>query len=62
MEILVPTIACQGCVDTLISAITKLDATAVVSGDPVSKKLQVTSTLSLNDIKQVIANAGHTPA
>jgi len=62
MEISVPTIACQGCVDTLVSAITKLDDTAVVQGDLVNKKLQITSTLSIDEIKQAIANAGHTPA
>ncbi len=62
MEIVVPTIACQGCIDTLVKAITQLDKNAVVTGDVVTKKLQVNSTLDIAEIKLAIASTGHTPA
>ena len=59
MNITVPTIACEGCIDTLTQAIQKLDATAVVKGDIPSKSLSIQTQASEADIKAAITNVGH---
>jgi|YNPMSStandDraft_2_1061718.scaffolds.fasta_scaffold28146_2 copper chaperone len=59
MEITVPTIVCQGCIDNLAKAISELDSNAVITGDVANKKLQVRSTLDIEQIKSVITSTGH---
>jgi copper chaperone len=59
MNITVPTIACEGCIDTIIKAIHKLDATAVVNGDVASKRLSIQTQANDAEIKAAITKAGH---
>ncbi|MFN3927529.1 MAG: copper chaperone [Pseudanabaenaceae cyanobacterium] len=59
MEISVPTIACQGCIDTLTKAIQTADPSAIVIGDVPNKKITVTSSKSLEELKVIITSTGH---
>lgn len=59
MNITVPTIACEGCIDAISKAIHKLDATALVKGDPASKMLSIQTQVSEADIKAAITQVGH---
>ena len=59
MNITVPTIACEGCIDTITKAIHQLDAAAVVKGDIPSKSLAIETQASEAEVKAAIAKVGH---
>lgn len=61
-QVVVPSIVCGGCVDTLIKAVTKLDPGATVTGDLETKTLTIESSQAdLEAVKTAITEAGHTP-
>ena len=59
MKIIVPTIACDVCIQTLTQAIQKLDAAAMVTGDVTQKTLEIETQVSEAKIKAAIAQVGH---
>ncbi len=60
MELTVPSIMCEGCVETITKAIKNLDPQAQVSADLARKTITVQTTTSRSDICTAIANTGHT--
>ena len=60
LELTVPSMVCEGCVDTVKNAVEKKDASAKVTVDLESKKVAVETDRSTTEIKQAIAAAGHT--
>lgn len=51
---------CDGCIDTVKSAIAKKDPSAAVVIDLETKKVAVETDRSTTDIKEAITSAGHT--
>ena len=62
IELTVPSMVCEGCVDTVKSAIAKKDSSATVSIDLETKKVAVETDCPAEDIKEAITAAGHTVA
>ena len=62
IELTVPSIVCEGCVDTVKSAIAEKDGSATVSIDLETKKVAVETDCPTTDIKEAITAAGHTVA
>jgi copper chaperone len=62
LTILVPSIGCDSCIETITKVIYAVDASAVVSGDAATKSLNIESQLPEVKIKELIAIAGHKPA
>ncbi|MDW8422003.1 MAG: ATP-dependent sacrificial sulfur transferase LarE [Pseudanabaenaceae cyanobacterium SKYGB_i_bin29] len=60
MELSVPSIVCEGCVDTITKAIKNLDPQAEVTADLERKTIAVQTTASLDDLRTAITNTGHT--
>lgn len=60
LELTVPSMVCEGCIDTVKKAISKKDETAAVSIDLETKKVAVETNCSTTDIKEAITAAGHT--
>jgi len=52
-------ISCGGCVNTVTKAIKKVDANAIVQGDPQTKTVLVETQSSEATIKAAIAKAGY---
>ena len=61
LQIQVPSLMCEGCVDTLRKAILQKDDNATIEADLVSKTLLITSHLSEELVRSAIIEAGHTP-
>lgn len=59
MTLKVPSIKCEGCVDTITKEIKVHDENAKVSGDVENKTVEVDSTMSEESVKQAITVAGH---
>lgn len=59
LKLSVPSIGCASCVDTITKAIQSVDALAIISGDPITKSLDIESQLSEIKIRELIAIAGH---
>ncbi|WP_088242060.1 heavy-metal-associated domain-containing protein [Calothrix rhizosoleniae] len=55
----VPDIACQGCADTITESLLALEPSAKIQVDVPTKIVTVESTVSLENIKQAIINAGY---
>ena len=55
----VPSIKCQGCVDTITKEIKVHDENAKVNADVEKKTIEVDSSMSEESIKQSITVAGH---
>lgn len=62
LQIQVPTIACEGCSDTITKAIQANQSDADVSIDVATKIVTVTTAASEADIRAIITNVGHVPA
>ncbi len=60
LEMKVPSMVCNGCVDTVTKAIKSLDAEAVVEIDLPTKMVKVDGKPSEESIKEAITSAGHT--
>jgi copper chaperone len=58
-NLLVPSIGCASCIETIAKAIQSVDASAIVTGDAASKSLDITSQLPETKIRELIAIAGH---
>ena len=61
LQINIPSLMCEGCVDTVREAILKQDDNATIDIDLASKTLLVTSHLTEDLIKSAIIEVGHTP-
>ena len=59
LQLKVPGISCGGCVNTVTKAIKKVDANAIVQGDPQTKTVLVETQSSEATIKAAIAKAGY---
>ena len=59
MEIKVPSISCEVCVQTLTKGIIKNDPSATVEGDANTQTLNVITQLSEAEIKGIITKLGH---
>ncbi|MDJ1167986.1 heavy-metal-associated domain-containing protein [Roseofilum sp. BLCC_M154] len=62
LEFKVPSMVCEGCVDTVKKAIAKVDSTAQVDVVLETKAVTVETESSAESIQQAIAGAGHTVA
>jgi copper chaperone len=60
LEMKVPSMVCNGCVDTVTKAIKGLDSDAKVEIDLASKTVKVDGKPSEDSIKQAITSVGHT--
>lgn len=58
----VPTIACEVCGQTITKAIHNQDQGAEVTVDVPTKTVAIDTSLTETELKQVITQAGHTPA
>ncbi|ELS31468.1 MULTISPECIES: heavy-metal-associated domain-containing protein [Pseudanabaena] len=62
LKLSVPSIGCASCIETITKAIQSVDTSAIVTGDPASKSLDIDSQLSEVKIRELIAIAGHKAA
>ncbi|MBW4497374.1 MAG: heavy-metal-associated domain-containing protein [Oscillatoria princeps RMCB-10] len=60
LELKVPSMVCEGCVDTVTKAIKTVDSDAGVNVDLETKTVSVESPASEESIKQAIVATGHT--
>ncbi|MBF2072967.1 MAG: heavy-metal-associated domain-containing protein [Synechococcales cyanobacterium C42_A2020_086] len=61
MQIKVPSIVCEGCIETLTKAVTKLDPNAKVTGDLANKTLTIDTTADVAAVKAAMVEVGHSP-
>ena len=59
MEISVPSIACDVCVQTLTKGIVKADPGANVKGNAETKMLKIDTQLTESEVKSIITKLGH---
>lgn len=59
MTFKVPSIKCEGCVDTITKEIKVHDESAKVNGDVEKKTIEVDSDMSEESVRQAITVAGH---
>ena len=59
MTLKVPSIKCQGCVDTITKEIKVHDDNAKVTGDVEKKTIEVDSSMSEESVKESITVSGH---
>lgn len=62
LKLKVPTIVCNGCVDTITKAIKTVEDEAKVNVDLAAKTVTVEAQASEESIKQAIVATGHTVA
>ncbi|MGE5656863.1 MAG: heavy-metal-associated domain-containing protein [Actinomycetota bacterium] len=62
LQLKVPTIVCNGCVDTITKAIKTVEDEAKVNVDLAAKTVTVEAQASEESIKQAIVATGHTVA
>ncbi|MDY7020673.1 MAG: heavy-metal-associated domain-containing protein [Cyanobacteriota bacterium] len=60
LELKVPSMVCDGCVETVTKAIKGLDSDANVEIDLSTKMVKVDGKPSEDSVKQAISEAGHT--
>lgn len=60
LEFTVPSMVCQGCVDTVTKAIANQDANADISINLDTKKVAVETEVAATTIQQAIVEIGHT--
>ncbi len=59
LTISVPSIGCASCIETITKAIQAVDVSAAVTGNVITKSLDIESHLSEVKIRELIAIAGH---
>jgi copper chaperone len=59
LTLLVPSIGCASCIETITKTIQANDANAIVAGDAATKSLNIESQLPEAKIRELIAIAGH---
>lgn len=59
IQLTVPKLACSACVNTINTAILKIDATATVKADTKTKTVSVETQASETAIKEAIASVGY---
>jgi copper chaperone len=59
IQLLVSSIGCAACIETIAKAIQTEDASAIVTGDATSKSINVATQLPESKIRELIAIAGH---
>ncbi|BBC23070.1 heavy-metal-associated domain-containing protein [Pseudanabaena sp. ABRG5-3] len=55
----VPSIGCASCIETITKAIQSADTSALVTGDPAAKTVNIETQLPEAQIRELIAIAGH---
>ncbi|WP_413163920.1 heavy-metal-associated domain-containing protein [Capilliphycus salinus ALCB114379] len=60
VELKVPSMVCDGCVDTVTKAIKGIDSNAKVEVDLSTKTVKVDGNPSEDSIKEAISSVGHT--
>ena len=61
LQVKVPSLMCEGCVDTVQKAILQKDDNATIEADLANKTLLITSHLTEEMLLSAITEAGHTP-
>lgn len=59
LKLLVPSIGCSSCIETITKTIQSIDATASIVGDVANKSLEIDSQLPEAKIRNLIVVAGH---
>ena len=62
MQLTIPSIHCQGCVDNISKAFTSIKGIAKVTGDPSSKVIELEydrRQVKISQVKKVIQDLGH---
>ncbi len=59
VQLKVPSIVCQGCIDTITNVIKTEDSDATVDANLEDKMVTVDASMSEESIKQLITAAGH---
>lgn len=59
IQLLVPSIGCNACIETITKAIQSEDASAIITGDAATKSISVATQLTEFKIRELIAIAGH---
>lgn len=59
MQFKVPSIACEGCVDTIKKEILTHEPEATVQGDVTNKTISVDTQASEESVRQMIVSVGH---
>jgi copper chaperone len=59
LQLTVPKLACSACVNTINTAIQKVDSTATVQADTKTKTVSVETQASETAIKEAIASVGY---
>jgi len=62
IELTLPGMTCGGCARGVTAAIKLLDAAADVVTDVAARKVQVTTTVDAEAVKNAVRNAGYVPA
>ncbi len=62
LNIMVPKLACSACIDRVTKAVMSIDSNATVEADTKSKMVNVRTSFSEAEIKQVLVSAGYPPA
>ncbi len=61
MELNIPTIVCEGCIETITKALKELDPQAQISANLASKTITIETTASPDAVRSAIINTGHNP-
>jgi copper chaperone len=61
IQIKVPSIACEGCAETIVHEIKAHEPEAIVKVDLSSKTVTIDTHIPAESVKQMIIAAGHTP-
>jgi copper chaperone len=59
LNLSVPSIGCNSCIETITKAIQAVDTSAIIEGNTAAKTINITSQLSEEKIRQLIELAGH---
>ena len=61
-ELTLPGMTCGGCARGVTAAIKAIDPTAEIVTDVASRKVQVTTAVDIDAVKDAVKNAGYLPA
>ncbi len=59
MELSIPSIVCEGCVETISKAIKEIDSEAQITPNLAAKTITLQTTASLDEIRTAITKTGH---